>query len=188
MLILGLFTLSSEAGDWSEWWHQTPGQNEISNQQFNDIHRNLFICRETRSKSTIQFIGRWYFYKGHVIGTIMPNQLNQFFIINEKTCSLDTFANHSEFEQVLRHKGLKPVFWTRWFNSNWGFFFVGTGYGGPWDFLWFRGTWMLFPLAPVAIAWFILNYSKRNIKWLIGLAFILFMIFRIILDYYPESI
>lgn len=189
LLILGLFAVSAKAGDWSEWWHRTPGQHEISNQQFGNIHRNLFICRESGPKSAmLQFIGKWYFYKGHIIGTLMPDQPNQFFIINEKTCSLETFTTYSEFEQVLRHKGLMPVIWIRWYNSNWGFFFVGPGYGGPWDFLWFRGTWLLFPLVPFAIVGAITNYSKRNIKFFLGLVFTLFIIFSILLDIHPESI
>jgi hypothetical protein len=179
--------MTSIAGDFSEWWHKTPGNNEMSNQSFNDIHRNLFACKGS-GWPLLQYIEKWYFYKGFVIGTIEPNQPNQFFIINEQACTLDTFNSDVEFDQYLIQKRLKPILWTRWYNSNWGFIFVGRGYGGYWDFLFFRGTWLLLPLLVLAVFWIFKYASKRNLKWIFSLVYIILMLIRITLDIIPVSV
>lgn len=181
-----LLTLKSTAGDWSQWWHRTPGGNEISNQSFNDVNRILFVCKGAQGP-LVQYIGRWYFYKGYVIGTFEPNQPNQFFLIDEQSCTFDTFKNITQFDLILDQKGLKPKLWTRWYDSNWGFIFVGRGYGGFWDFLFFRGTWLLLPLVGLAMWWVVRYHSKRNLKWVLAAVYVSIMFFRIVLDFVPGS-
>lgn len=182
-----LLTLSSKAGDWSQWWHITPGGNEISNQSFNDVNRILFDC-EGAERPLVQFIDRWYFYKGYIIGTFQPNQPSQFFLIDEQSCAVDSFKDRAQFDLVLDQKGLKPRLWTRWYTSNWGFIFVGRGYGGFWDFLFFRGTWLLLPLMVLAMWWIVRYNSRRNLKWILALAYMIIIIFRIVLDILPGSV
>lgn len=164
----------------------TPGGNEISSQSFKNVNRILFVCKRI-DQPLVQFIDRWYFYKGCVIGILDPDQPNQFFLIDEQSCALETFKDRAKFDLVLDQKGLRPKLWTRWYDSNWGFIFVGRGYGGFWDFLFFRGTWVLLPVMGLALWWIIRYHSKRNLKWVLAVVYVSIILFRIVLDFVPGS-
>jgi hypothetical protein len=187
VFVLCWMVASANAGDWSQWRHETPGNNEISNQSYHDRHRNMFICRDY-NVLIFQYIEEWYFYKGHVIGTMEPNQSNRFFVINEQSCSLDTFDRAEEFDQYLTNHGLKPLFWTRWYDFNWGTFVSGTGNGSFFLFIFFGGIfWLILGLLFVII-FLIMYVPKRRHRWVLVSIFLLFIFIRILLDVFPGSI
>jgi len=186
-ILLMLFAIPCSAGDFSEWWHRTPGKNEISNQQFNDQPGILVTCQKENA-STVRYLKKWYFYKKHIVGMLAPNQPNQYFIINEQTCQVDTFNSREDFNHTLNKKELIPHIWTRWYDSNWGFFFNGPGNGATFDFFFFRGTWLFFPIVLWSMVMLIKNISKRNSILFLSLAIVSFTIIRIVLDIYPQSL
>jgi len=182
-----IFSTPLMAGDWSEWFHQTPKGNLISNTSVQDKERIQFVCRESH-KTLIQFIDSWYFYKGHIIGTLENNQPHKYFVIDEEFCRLDTFVSLPEFQSFLKQKELKPKIWTRRFHKNWGIFFTGKGYGGFWDFLYFRGTWLAFPIVLVSLILLFSKYRRIVVIKFLFLGFIGLTVILMLLDFYPQSI
>jgi len=187
-LILSIiFSTLANAGDWSGWNHSTPKGNFISNTSLQDRERILFFCQKSQS-TLIQFIDSWYFYKGHVIGTLELDQPYKYFAIDEEVCRLDTFVSVQEFQSFLKHKKLKPKFWTRHFHENWGFFFTGRGYGGFWDFFYFRGTWLAFPIVLLSVILLISKYRRIAVIKFLCIGIICITVIRVFLDFNSQSI
>lgn len=187
MLTFCLLATVLKAGDWSEWFHKTPGNNTLSNENLNDRHRNVFTCSQNNQVS-LQFLEKWYFYKGNIIGTFEDSQPKKFFIVNENSCAIDSFSNNSEFDQVLRERKLKPIIWERWFNDNWGFFFEGEGDGGLMDWFYMRGTWLILPCVLFLALGLILNKIKNKYGRLISIGIVIITAVRILLDVFSMSI
>ena len=80
-------------GDWSQWWHRTPGGNMLANESNNDLHRTMLKCRKVNSGSrTVERISLWYFYKSRIAGLLHENHIDSYSIVNEKECSAVTRA------------------------------------------------------------------------------------------------
>ncbi len=188
------FSTQCKGGDFSEWWHITPCKNQLANENWNDQERKLYICSENRSyvnkngSHVLEFIGKWYFYKSHVVGTLDSNHVSKFFIINESTCNVSLFDDLITFKTAIKHEGLKPILWTRWYDANWGFFITGDGYGGIWDFFFFRGTWLFFPLILIILCYLLWNFGRRRWARITCILIIVATCIRIVLDCYPQSI
>lgn len=176
-----------KAGDWSQWFHTTPGKNIISNESMKDRHRNVFTC-SGNGYTSIHYLENWYFYKGNIIGTFEDNQSKKFFIINEKSCSIDSFSNRAEFTNALKERKLKPIIWERWFSDNWGFFFEGYGHGGLMDWFFMRGTWLVLPTVFTILIGLLLNKIQSKFGRLICSGIVLITAARVFLDLYPMSL
>jgi hypothetical protein len=187
LFLLIFYNTRTTAGDWSGWSHSTPKGNFISKTSTKDSDRILFFCQKSQS-TLIQFMDSWYFYKGHVIGTLEFNQPYKYFVIDEEDCKLDAFQSFQEFQSFIQQKNLKPKFWTRHFHENWGFFFTGPGYGGFWDFLYFRGTWLAFPIVLLSVILLISKYRKRAMIKFICIGIICLTVILVFLDFNPQSI
>ena len=181
-----LCSIFIRAGDWSQWFHSTPGKNLVSNQSLNDRHRNVFTCSE--NYQSVHYLEKWYFYKGNIIGTFEENQPEKFFIINENTCSIDSFSNENEFNVALSERKLNPLIWERWFDDNWGFFFEGDGLGGPMDWFFVRGTWLILPGVLILVLGLILNKIRNKYGRLICSGIAIITAVRVFLDLYPMSL
>jgi len=181
-----LIVTLAKAGDWSQWFHTTPGNNIISNESMNNRHRNVFTCSENHH--SIHYLEKWYFYKGNIIGSFEESQPAKYFILNENNCFIDSFANKVEFNNALRERKLKPLIWEKWFEDNWGFFFEGDGHGGLMDWFFLRGTWLVLPSVFMLGIGIMLNKIQGKFGRLICSGIVLVTIARIFLDLYPMSL
>lgn len=157
----------------------------ISNLNSKDGHSNFFICYTGNYE--VPSIQKWYFYKGHIIGLFEDDQPLRYFIINEATCSLDSFTNMTEFENAITTKHLNPLIWKRWHNDNWGFFFEGDGAGGSMDWLFLRGTWFVLPVVSLIAFQLIRNKFKNILIRLLSIVIVIGTVVQILLDLYPGS-
>ena len=157
----------------------------ISNLNSNDGHRNFFIC--SAGNYEVPSLQKWYFYKGHIIGSFEDDQPLRYFIINEATCSLDSFSNITEFENAITTNHLNPLIWTRWHNDNWGFFFEGDGAGGLMDWLFLRGTWLVLPVVSLIAFQLLRNKIKNILIRLLSIVIVIGTVVQILLDLYPMS-
>lgn len=187
VMIIGFFASTCVASDWSQWWHETPYGNEISNQHYNNIHRNLFICKKT-GKDRLHFLQRWYFYKGCVIGYLEQGQPNAFFIIDERTCALDTFKTRETFDIALEDRNLKPLLWTRWYATNWGFYLRGTDTGLFFFFIILIRFWWITPLLLLILGVATWKYRRERLFWCLVLSIVTIMCIPLLFDLIPQSI
>ncbi len=96
-------------GDWSA---QTPGGNEINN----------FSGMTLRLKNGTTLLGpdTWYFYKDHIIGKLgRYEQVKRYFVVNERTCQMDTFHFEADWNTFLVQHELVPKIRTAWYRDNW---------------------------------------------------------------------
>lgn len=187
VLVIGFFASTSSAGDWSQWGHSTPLGNEIAYQHYNNIYRNIFICKES-GKDQLHFLKKWYFYKGCVIGYLEQGQPNAFFIIDERSCALDMFKTKETFDIALEERNLKPLLWTRWYAANWGFYLRGSDSGLFFIFIILIRLWWLIPLLLLIFGVATWKYRRERLFWYLVLSIFIILCIPIFFDLFPQSI
>lgn len=125
----------------ADWQEKTPNGLVINN--FSGARTTIHLD----NSKFIDNVEAWYFYKDFIVGftdttweiidpITFENLQNQpgYFVIQEKTKTLFTFADHSEWTKFLEKKELKPKLWTRWYRNDWSFFndqmFIAIIFGG----------------------------------------------------------
>ena len=103
-------------------------------------------------------------------------------------CIKQTFDSKSEFEIQLKKLKLKPILWTRWYNSNWGVILTNGNIADS-----FISVFIILPIILITTIVFIVRlirskFNFKNIYNKIILVIIGIFILRIILDIYPNSI
>ncbi len=115
-MILGFwYHVEGHAIAWTDWEAETPGGNTISD---NWGPKALFV----KDSVILSNLKEWYFYDRHMIGTYYSSpreSVLSYFIYNEFSAKLDTFAKEAHWTQQLQHQELQPVIWNRWHNNDW---------------------------------------------------------------------
>jgi hypothetical protein len=177
LFIFSFLHANAEVG-LGDWQCKTPGGNTIDNYSGNG--KTLFLSNTNDSRK-IQNLEKWYFYKGFVIG----KQKNGYFIANEKTLKVDTFANEKAWQAVIEKYDINPL-WTRWYTTNWVFYEDITYYAV-----------IFFPVTIIVALLFVLflyraiRYEKLNIRkpiTLILLIAVSLVTITYLMERFPQSI
>jgi hypothetical protein len=100
-------------GDWQETTH-------------NGTVINNFNQHSLRLKDglSLDFVGKWYFYKDCVVGKRMGENTLGYFVADEISQQIHTFRTEPEWKAFLEKNQLQPQF-IRWYNDDWIFFDEG---------------------------------------------------------------
>ena len=150
-------------------------------------------CKNARVKGddnwhVVTNLEEWYFYKNHIVGKYKNISQFNYFIFNETNCQHEIYISKKEFTVQLKHKGLKPLIWTRWHKENYGMIFTD---GHILDKIIF--VWIYMPVIVGFALFFVItlfrtscNLAKKTNK--INLLIVGIILLRIILDFYPQSL
>lgn len=103
----------------TDWSDITPGGNQINN----FVGQSLYL----KDGRQIDFVCEWYFYKGCIIGRqreacFKEASILGYFVVNETTLDVHSFISESDWDIYREKNDLKPIIWTRWYESDWTFF------------------------------------------------------------------
>ena len=179
-------------GDFASWWQNTPNQNVICNEKFNDKYAIGIYCKNLGFEDEINGhvvskLIKWYFYRGQIIGEYQSEHSNAFFIFDELTCQKQSFNSKIEFDKQIQELKLKPKIWTRWYKSNWGIIFAdGDLVEGI--------VFMLVKIPILIIISLVFLISMIRTKFSLGsnfnrvtLGIMILICGRILLDFFPQS-
>jgi len=182
-----------KCSDYASWWQKTPYNNEICYENINDNYTIGIKCEKSNDNvnefgHVISDITKWYFYRKYIIGEFIKEEKTNFFIFDELKCIKQTFDSKSEFEIQLKKLKLKPILWTRWYNSNWGVILTNGNIADS-----FISVFIILPIILITTIVFLVRlirskFNFKNIYNKIILVIIGIFILRIILDIYPNSI
>jgi len=103
-----LFSGAAHALGIGAWQNDTPGGSIISHDPWSDS----ITLVVNNSSGVVEGLTAWYFYKNQVIGT--NNNATGYFVVDEETGKIYTFANKLQWLQYRAENHLNPSFWTRW--------------------------------------------------------------------------
>ena len=101
-LLLFIAPINCVAGGMSSWSETTPYGHEMRHEGSSDGIIELYI------PSNMVRFKHFYFYKKHIIA----HGNNKFYIINEKTATVQEFTNREDWEEQIKKQNLKPI-WKR---------------------------------------------------------------------------
>ena len=105
------------AGGMSSWSETTPHGHEMRHDGSSSGIIELYM------PSNAVFFKHFYFYKNHIIAY----DNNTFYIINEKTETVQEFINRNEWKEQIKKQKLKPL-WKREYDADYSTALFGRGY------------------------------------------------------------
>ncbi|OZI08626.1 hypothetical protein BWI93_08340 [Siphonobacter sp. BAB-5385] len=113
LFILGPFT-SWGVMDFGNWQEQTPYGDLMENNE----GKRLWACG-----TTIQYLEKWYFYRGYTMGAYHRERWNHstppvYFIIRSQDKLFLEFSNETTWQAELSKQNLIP-YWIRWHTNDW---------------------------------------------------------------------
>ena len=175
------FTSHSYAMGLGDWNCKTPNGNEIINTG------GTFL--NMKNTQILDGLDQWYFYKGNIIGQRHSNvnSSETYFVANEVTFTIDTFQTKQEWIKYIERHELKPSIWTRWYDTDWRFFNDTVGLVAIVFF------YISIPLFGVIVWLFFkaIKYEKLNFRkpyTIITTLIVVFLVIRLLLDQFPQSI
>lgn len=97
-----------------EWSAETPYGNRIKHDRYTEITTFYGNSGEPQLDS----LDKWYFYSNHTIGSTSSEK---YFVIDEKSLSINIFTEKEEWNDYIIRGHLKPAVWTRWYYTDWTF-------------------------------------------------------------------
>ncbi|MFB6456786.1 hypothetical protein ACE38W_16055 [Chitinophaga sp. Hz27] len=174
ILLTFLAPLSCMAGGLSAWEEETPYHHTLSHD--GESTGWVMLSMDTTTLSFQHF----YFYKGYIVASADSSQ----FIINEKTMTVQQFADVNKWQQAIAAQHLNPL-WKREFDDCYG-----TDKFGMMLFLFLVPVPLFFPLVWLAcvISLFFptrkLLKLRRSISWILPTTAILAWLYYA----FPQSI
>ena len=134
------FPFESKCGEFESWWQTTPKGNIIGKEKWNNEYVIGIVCKNADKKSkknghTLKNLEKWYFYRSHIIGEFKDSSSTKYFVLDELNCEYSIYKNENDFNIQIKQKRLKPLFWTRWYNSNWGVIITSCDFGEGINFM-----------------------------------------------------
>lgn len=174
-------------GDYSQWWWQSPGGNEVCYESWGQEWILAIKCKEEPVKTdgygfVIAYLKRFYFYKNHIVGEFRQDSALHYFVFNETDCGVLVFTEKDVFKQHLKKAGLIPIIWTRWYDEN----------AVEPNFLIGYEMMVLLPLFGILLIFSLIvliasRFKVPAINWFFTLIFLL-IVGKIILNNVPGSI
>lgn len=157
----------------ADWQEETPN-GKIMNDVWLDVKGKY-----------IQGIEEFYFYNDCIIGKsnkTYGDLKSGYFVINEKTGSIDTFKTEQDWKSYIETHNLEPLIWKRIYTEGWSqtliYFFILFSFLLP-SFIVYRIFKPMLNLPKNII----MRYSKS-----IAIIILSLFLFRYFLDVFPESI
>lgn len=192
ILIFFFSTIVVRGGAYASWQQKTIHGSAICNIKGPNGYEIGIKCREQLSvngqKPIINNLTRWYLYKGFIIGEAIENDQIRFFIFDEAACQIQIIQAQEEFNAVLKERGLRPILWTRWYESNWGLIITDGHIVDKLDFVFFKLP-ILFVIGLITLIGLIkTKFNLRHRFNQVTLMIVGAIIVRIILDLFPNSL
>lgn len=159
----------------ADWSSTTPGGNSI---EYNDGKR-LILERDTRFED----IDEWYFYHDCIVVKI---DVGKYLVVDEKGRTHQLFDSYDAWQQYIKSHDLEPALWTRWYSDDWesGTLLIAQLSAIIWMPLmvfYFRTAYRAFRLEKFSLR------KKNTLVTLISTVVILYAVFLVLCEVYPQS-